>query len=129
MQPHSWLAAVAFAGFVFLPAGVLLFMTFAVWSDQKGIDLSERRRATFRLATFTSLSAALMFAATDMHYLLTPKAPSRFWTAWFWTAFALWLIGMVGAFFGKHKGRILLLFAQCATLLCAFFCTLAIFAY
>jgi amino acid transporter len=121
MKHHAWISALGISGFFLLPAGVLLFMTFAVWTDRLRDQLSGTRRKVFRAALYISCAALITDMIWNVHFAGTGDSPD-YWYDLLWAVIVLWFLGFIGAFWGKGKGRILLVLTQIvfAVMFCGF---------
>jgi hypothetical protein len=106
----------------FLPTAILLFFTLAVRLEKPRDPLSGVRLKIFDSALLISALAVVLLVAGLTRYAVTRTAASPFWIASNFTAIGLWALGCVGAFFGKNKGRLLLLLAQGTALFAAWAC-------
>ncbi len=95
MEYRSWLSALAISGCFLIPAGVLLLMTSGV-----GIVLE---------------------TIWNAHFLATGPS-SNDWDDLLRVVTAFWFLGLIGAFWGKGKGRVLLVLTHVvfAVMACGF---------
>jgi hypothetical protein len=115
-------------GIFFLPTAVLLSFTFAVRVDSMRHPLSGTRRKVFDAALYAATVAVFLLIAGLTRYAVTRAHAGPISLASNFTAIALWLFGLVGAFFGKHKLRVLLLLAQVTTVFAVWASMMSTFA-
>jgi hypothetical protein len=103
----------AFAAFTFLlPAAVLLFFSWCVWTANKRPVMAPWRALVFRWGLILASAAYALFLLVGYHLFRTPQPASGIWQFANWLGMALWVGGMSGAIYGRGSGRVLLLCAS-----------------
>jgi hypothetical protein len=99
---------------------MLLTLALVAHLDSRRDGLTAVRRKIFDAALAVSLAGVLLLIAGLTRAVFSRDVVSTGWKVSNLSAIGFWFFGSVGAFFGKHNARVLLVMAQAATLLSAY---------
>lgn len=110
MGEQNYLGGVGLTFLFFVPAIILLFFAWSVWSGNKPPTVSKWRLSTFKTGLVVAIAATAAFFPGAAHYTITQQRAEGIWLALNWTGAVLWLVCLAAGLMGKGSGRILLLF-------------------